>query len=276
MPISMALVLASPRMSPSLQRFLDALPTHQSRAVGHGVPGLHDDGVLGDAAGRLDARRGALRQLPVVDEGDVRPVGVLADHLPHRRLQVPPALVVGLAANGVLHGELGAGAAVVPVVHHLEGQAGQRFEMLGRIVDGGAGRDDPQRLELRHQLLAFLLQAVQQVEAVGAQGAVVGVGLVQDQEGQVGDEAAHVVLGVLDLPKIVAQRPLAVEGLRVGHQPLLDHVGGHQGQAGALQDLPALGEVAHVAVDAVDALRIQDRRPRPCSASGSPGHEPEP
>ena len=53
--------------------------------------------------------------------------------------------------------------------------------------------------------------------------------------------------------KVVAQRPLAVEGLRVGHQPLLDHVGGHQGQAGALQDLPPLGEVPHVAVDPVDA-----------------------
>ena len=157
----------------------------------------------------------------------------------------------------MLHGELGAGTAVVAVVHHLEGQAGQRLEVLGGVVDGGAGGDDPERLELRHQLPALLLQAMQQIEAVGAQGAVVGVGLVQDEKRQVGDEPAHVVLGVLHLPEIMPQRPPAVEGLRVGHQPLLDHVGGHQGQPGALQDLSTLGEVAHVAVDAVDALRVQ-------------------
>ena len=192
-----------------------------------------------------------------VHEGDVRPVGIVADHLPHRRLQVPPALVVGLTADGVLHGQFCPRTAVVPVVHHLEGQPGQRFEVLGRIVDGGAGRDDPQGLELRHQLPALLLQPVQQVEAVGAQGSVVGVGLVQDEKRQVGQEAAHVVLGVLHLPEVVAQRPPAVEGLRVGHQPLLDHVGGHQRQPGALEDLPPLGEVAHVSVNAVDAGGVQ-------------------
>ena len=125
-----------------------------------GVPGLHDDGVLGEAAGRLDAGRRPLRQLPVVHEGDVRPVGVVADHLPHRHLQVPPALVVGLTPDDVLHRELRPGTAVVPVVHHLEGQPGERFEVLGRIVDGGAGRDDPQRFELRHQFFTLLLQPV--------------------------------------------------------------------------------------------------------------------
>ena len=248
---------------PGTQRLPDALPAHQPRPVGHGVPALHDDGVLGDAPCRLDAGGGPLRQLPVIHEGDVRPVGVLADHLPHRRLQVPPALVVRLPADDVLRGEFGPGAAVVAVVHHLEGQTGQRFEVLGGIVDGGAGRDDPQRLELRHQLLALLLQAVQQVEAVGAQGAVVGVGLVQDEEGQVRDEAAHVVLGVLHLSQVVAQGPPVVQRLRVCHQPLLDDVGGHQGQPGALQDLPALGEVAHVAVDAGDCAGVQ---------SGGRGH----
>ena len=149
------------------------------------------------------------------------------------------------------------GAAVVAVVHHLEGQAGESLEVLGGVVDGGAGGDDPQGLELRHQLSALLLQPVQQVEAVGAQRAVIGVGLVQDEIGQVGEETAHVVLGVLDLPEVMAQWPFAVEGFRVGHQPLLDHVGRHQGQPGALQDLSALGEVAHVAVDAVDAGRVQ-------------------
>ena len=131
--------------------------------------------------------------------------------------------------------------------------------MLGRVVDGGAGRDHSQRLELCHQLPTLLLQPVQQVEAVGAQGAVVDVGLVQDEKRQVGQEAAHVVLGVLNLPEVVAQRPSAVEGLRVGHQPLLDHVGGHQGQAGALQDLPALGEVTDVAIDPVDAGGVHAR-----------------
>ena len=127
---------------------------------------------------------------------------------------------------------------------------------------------DPQRLELRHQLFALLLQPVQQVEAVGSQRAVVGVGLIQDEKGQVGQEAAHVVLGVLHLPQIVTQRPFAIERLRVGHQPLLDHIGGHQGQTGALEDLSPLGEVAHVAVDAVDGGWGPGRRPRPCPASG--------
>ena len=42
------------------------------------------DGVLGDAAGGLDARSGPLRQLPVIDEGDVRPGGIVVDHLPNR------------------------------------------------------------------------------------------------------------------------------------------------------------------------------------------------
>ena len=92
---------------------------------------------------------------------------------------------------------------------------------------------------------------------MGAQRAVIGVGLVQDQERQVGQEAAHVVLGVLNFSQVVAQRPSAVEGFRVGHQPLLDHVGGHQGESSALEDLPAFGEVAHVAVDAIDGVRIQ-------------------
>ena len=119
-----------------------------------------------------------------------------------------------------------------------------------------------------HQLPALLLETVQEVEAVGTQGAVVGVGLVQDEKRQVGQETAHVVLGVLDFPEVVAQRPFAVEGFRVGHQPLLDHVGGHQGQAGALQDLPPLGEVAHVAVDPVDYVGVHARRLPPCSASG--------
>ena len=173
---------------PGPQRLLDPLPAHQPRPVGHGVPGLHDDGVLGDAAGRLDAGGGPLRQLPVVHEGDVRPVGMVADHLPHRRLQVPPTLVTGLPPDDVLHRELRPGTAVVPVVHHLEGQAGQGLQVLGRVVDGGAGGDDPQGLELRHQLPALLLQPVQQVEAVGAQGAVVGVGLVQDEKRQVGQD----------------------------------------------------------------------------------------
>ena len=54
--------------------------------------------------------------------------------------------------------------------------------MLGGIVDGGAGGDDTQRHELGHQLFALLLEPVQQVEAVGAQRAVVGVGFVQDQD----------------------------------------------------------------------------------------------
>ena len=67
---------------------------------------------------------------------------------------------MGLPADGVLHGELRSWAAVVPVVHHLEGQAGEGFEVLGRVVDGGAGRDYPQGLELRHQFPAFLLQPV--------------------------------------------------------------------------------------------------------------------
>ena len=213
-------------MSPSRSASSMRSPAHQPRAIRHGVPGLHDDGVLGDTARRLDAGRGPLGQLPVVDEGDVRPAGILADHLPHRPLQVPPALVVGIPADHVLYGELGARTAVVAVVHHLEGQAGQRFEVLGWVVDGGAGGDDPQGLELGHQLPALLLQAVQQVEAVGAQGAVVGVGLVQDQKRQVRDEPAHVVLGVLDLPEVVAQggvcrrevpsRPSATVGSRRG------------------------------------------------------------
>ena len=63
----------------------------------------------------------------------------------------------------------------------------------------------------------------------------------------------------------MAQRPPVIEGLRVGHQPLLDHVGGHQGQPGALQDLPPLGEVADVAVDPVDGGGVQ---------TGSLGHVP--
>ena len=123
------------------QRLLDPLPLHQPGAIRHGVPGLHDDGVLGDAAGGLDARSGALRQLPVVHKGDVRPVGIVVDDLPHRCLQVPPALVVGFPSDGVLHRQLRPGAAVVAVIHHLEGQAGQGLQVLGRVVDGGAGRD---------------------------------------------------------------------------------------------------------------------------------------
>ena len=137
----MALVLAMPRMSPARSASSMRSRAHQARAIRHGVPGLHDDGILGDAARRLNARRGALRQLPVVHEGDVRPVGIVVDHLPHRRLQVPPALVVGLPSNNVLHRQLGPGAAVVAVLHHLKGQAGERFEVLGRVVDGGTSRD---------------------------------------------------------------------------------------------------------------------------------------
>ena len=47
-------------------------------------------------------------------------------------LKIPPALVVGLTADHVLHHQLGPGAAVVPVVHHLEGQTCEGFEVLGR------------------------------------------------------------------------------------------------------------------------------------------------
>ena len=95
--------------TPLSRRFLDALPAHQIGTVGHGVPGLHDDGVLGDTLGCLDAGGRPFRQLPVVDEGDVQPVRVLGDHLPHRRLQITPALVVRTTADDVLHGELGPG-----------------------------------------------------------------------------------------------------------------------------------------------------------------------
>ena len=41
--------------------------------------------------------------------------------VPHRHLQVPPAFIVGITADRVLHGQLGVRTAVVAVVHHLEG-----------------------------------------------------------------------------------------------------------------------------------------------------------
>ena len=163
---------------------------------------------------------------------------------------------------------------LVERVCSLDGQVGQprlihdfhRRFVFHRLADG-VGVD--QRAETAHGAVAEAPVDArpgephqhgvgQRLGQDGAQQAVLSaVGLVQDQEGRVGDEPAHVVLGVLHLAEIVAQGPFAVEGLRVGHQPLLDHVGGHQGQAGALQDLPPLGEVAHVAVDAVDAARFQ-------------------
>ena len=66
-----------PANVPLSQRFLDAFPAHQALPVGHGVPCLNDDGVLGDAPGRLYTHGGPLRQLPVVDERDVGLVGIL-------------------------------------------------------------------------------------------------------------------------------------------------------------------------------------------------------
>ena len=64
-------------------------------------------------------------------------------------------------------------------------------------------------------------------------------------------------------------------GLRVGQKLLLDDVGDHQGQPGALQDLPALGEVAHVAVDSIDAAGVGCGRALPaqrpiCAPSARP------
>ena len=67
-----------------------------ARTVRRWRPGLYDDGLLGDAAGGLDARRSAFRQLTRSSTKAMYDRSrIVADHLAHRVLEVPPPLVVG-------------------------------------------------------------------------------------------------------------------------------------------------------------------------------------